>query len=108
MAFDIKEFLIAVVAIVIGAYILNYLGILKHTSPARARGGIGSNVPRNGYNRGMGIPQSVYPVGPVMVPRGAGAGAGVAGGGRVMNNVGPTEPRSANMSKSIGGRPFVT
>ncbi len=107
MAFDIKEFLAAVVSVVIGAYILNYLGILKHTSPARARGGAGStgsNVPRNGYNRGT-YPVSSIPTNPIMVPRSAAIGAG--GTTRIMNNVGPTEPTRANMSRPIGGRPFV-
>jgi hypothetical protein len=33
MAFDIKEFAVAVVAVIIGAYVLNYLGIVKQNSP---------------------------------------------------------------------------
>lgn len=107
MAFDIKEFLLAVLAVIIGAYILNYLEILKHSSVARARTEA-SNMPRNGYNVGRGIPSSSYPtVNPVIVPRSAGAAVGT-GGTRIMNNVGPTEPTRANMSKQIGSRTFVT
>ena len=110
MAFDIKEFFLAVIAVVIGAYILGYLGILSHSSPASARAGLGSlgrgkgvgATGRGEYSRSVGVPRGMETRGPIMVPR----GASVAGT-RIMNNVGPTEPLRANMSRQIGGRPFV-
>jgi hypothetical protein len=105
MAFDIKEFLLAVVAVIVGAYILNYLGILKHSSPASAR--IGNTRPfatgmRSGSKRGYSNVAPPVPVATSITP------PTVSRGTRVANNVGPTEPTKGNMSKGIGVRSFVT
>lgn len=45
MTFNLTEFFVAVAGIIVGAYILNYFGYLKHSSPMSLYGPTGS---RNG------------------------------------------------------------
>lgn len=98
MAFDIKAFVVTVVSVIIAAYILNFLGYLKHSSPLAMSSGSVDDV---AYESGPTYDRDVYiPV----------DGAGGASSQTEISpyTIGANEPAAAMLTQSMGGRSFIT
>lgn len=72
MAFDWKEFGIVIVAVIIAAYVLNFLGFLGHNSPMNLFGGTGARRIANSATRSISNIRNVNGgVGQTSVPAGS-------------------------------------